>query len=90
MAFTSLKGDNNQVQNKTEIISRLLRWMDDLQSYDLFNNISSISGQWEGDSERLHAMEYGFRSKGFPPLRFKLRTAKSAEWNFNAINYKDS
>ena len=32
------------------------RWMDDLQFYALFNSISVMSGQWEGDNERFYAM----------------------------------
>ena len=32
-------------------------WMDDLQFYVLFNNVSVISEQWEVDNERLCAVE---------------------------------
>ena len=32
-------------------------WMDGLQFYVLFNNISVISGQWVDGNERLCAME---------------------------------
>ena len=32
-------------------------WMDDLEFYVLFNSISDISGWWEGDTEKLWAME---------------------------------
>ena len=35
----------------------LLRWIDDLQFYVLFNSISVISGQRAGDNERLRAMK---------------------------------
>ena len=31
-------------------------WMDDLQFYVLFNNISVIPGRWADDNERLWAM----------------------------------
>ena len=47
---------------------RLLNgWMDDLQFYVLFNSISIISGQWEGDNERLCAMEPSLRLERFLP-----------------------
>ena len=32
-------------------------WMDDWLFYILYNNSSVISGHWEGDNERLFAME---------------------------------
>ena len=32
------------------------RWMDDLHFYPLINSIRVISGQWEGDNERLCAV----------------------------------
>ena len=40
--------------------------MDDLQFCVLFNSISVILGQWEGDNERLCAMESIIGWKDFP------------------------
>ena len=39
------------------------KWMDDLRFYALFNSISVVSGQWEGDNEKLCAMEPCLRSQ---------------------------
>ena len=49
------------------------RWMDDLGFYDLFNNISVISGPWADDNKRLCAMEHYLRLR-----RFRL------EWGLNS------
>ena len=40
-------------------------WIDDLQFYVLFNNVSVISGRWEVDNERLCAMELHLRLRKF-------------------------
>ena len=53
--------------------------MDDLQFNVLFNSILVISGEWEGDNERLCAMESHLWLKGFlPSMGMKPRTARSA------------
>ena len=53
--------------------------MDDLRFYVLFNNISVISGQWEGDYERLSAIEPCLLFKRFPPsVRLEPGAARSA------------
>ena len=54
------------------------RWMDDLWFYILFNSISVILGWWEGDNEKLCAMEPCFgttRSAGCFVL----------DWKYNEI-----
>ena len=38
-------------------------WIDGLQIYVLINSISVISGRWDGDNERMFAMEPCFRMK---------------------------
>ena len=40
-------------------------WMNDFRFYVLFNSISVISEQWEGDNERLWVMEPLLRWKDF-------------------------
>ena len=49
-------------------------WMDDLRFYVLFNSISVISGRWDGDTERLYAMEPRFRLE---PGAARTRSARS-------------
>ena len=49
---------------------------DDLQFYILFNSTSVISGQWEGDNEKLSATEPCLQLKRFlPPAGLELLTA---------------
>ena len=38
-------------------------WMDGLQLYILFNSMSVMSERWEGENERLSAMEFRLRLK---------------------------
>ena len=52
---------------------------DGLQFNVLFNSISVIAMRWEGDNERLCAMEPRLRLKIFPPpAGLKLGTARLA------------
>ena len=51
------------------------RWMVALLSNIIFNSISVISGQWDGDNERLCAEEPHLQLKMFLLPRIKLGTA---------------
>ena len=58
---------------------RMDGWIDDLQFYILFNNVSIISGQWENDNERLCSVKHCLRSKRFlPSAGLEPGTARSA------------
>ena len=50
-------------------------WMDDLRLNVNFNSMSVISGRWNGDNERLHAMESRLGLKRYPPPGINLWTA---------------
>ena len=50
-------------------------WMEDLQFYILFNSISVISGQCEGDNEKLCAVETKENIRFLPPA-IELQTAR--------------
>ena len=41
------------------------RWMDDLRFYVLSNSVSTISGRWEVDNERLCAADFLLRVRRF-------------------------
>ena len=57
--------------------------MDRLRSYAVSKSISVISGRWEGDNEKLCALELRFRLKRFPtPVCFESGTARSAGQRF--------
>ena len=53
------------------------RWMT-CNLYIILNSILVLSWQWDGDNERLCAMEPCLHIKRFLPLGIKLGTARSA------------
>ena len=52
------------------------KWMDDMQVHILFHIISVLSGQWQGDNERLCAMAPG-----------NLLTTKKQMTNYSSANF---
>ena len=56
-----------------------LRWTNDLQFYILCNSSSVISGHWEGDNERLCALEPHLPLKRFLSMEIDLRNVRSAD-----------
>ena len=61
MTLDVYRGRKTTMQQQQRII-----WIDDLRFYAPFNSTFIISGRWEGDKERLSAVESDSRLARFP------------------------